>query len=287
MSLTKRILHAPIVLSLKAGERRARAAARDRLAICAIFREEAPFLDEWIRFHLGIGVTHFILYNNFSSDDFATVLAPHIESGCVTLVDWPVPVGQVAAYADCVLRFGMTAEWIAFIDIDEFLYSPVAIDVRPILRRFEHLPGLGVYSAYFGSSGQEQRPKGRVVEAYTRRALLGTRSAKTIARPRWIRRADVHLFKYWGDTATVDASLRPITLESDGVWDLLRINHYWSRSLEDLRTKIARGDASTAKQRNRDWHLRFEASLNAEEDRTILPIASRIFAAVPDDPVSA
>ncbi len=37
------------------------------LAICATFREEAPFLDEWISFHIGIGVTHFFLYNNFST----------------------------------------------------------------------------------------------------------------------------------------------------------------------------------------------------------------------------
>jgi hypothetical protein len=283
MSVTKRIAQAPIVLWLSAGERQAKAKARDMLAVCAIFRDEAPFLDEWIRFHRGVGVTHFFLYNNFSSDDFGAALSPHIEAGYVTLTDWPVPVGQLSAYGDCIARFGRRAWWIAFIDIDEFLYSPTTVDIRPILSRFDHLPGLGVYSAYFGSSGQEQRPHGRVVETYTRRAPLGTRSAKTIARPRWIRTAGVHIAKYWGDGVTVDPSLRPITPDSAGAWDLIRINHYWSRSLEDLRTKIARGDASTPKQRNPEWHFRFEASLNAEEDRTILPIARRIFAAEGSD----
>ena len=37
---------------------------RHELAFCAIFREEAPFLDEWISFHLGVGGSHFFLNNN-------------------------------------------------------------------------------------------------------------------------------------------------------------------------------------------------------------------------------
>ena len=42
----------------------------NELAICAIFREEAPFLDEWITFHVGVGAGHFYLYDNFSTDSF-------------------------------------------------------------------------------------------------------------------------------------------------------------------------------------------------------------------------
>jgi hypothetical protein len=37
-------------------------------AVVAIFREEAPFLDEWLRFHDSVGVGHFNLYNNFSTE---------------------------------------------------------------------------------------------------------------------------------------------------------------------------------------------------------------------------
>ena len=56
----------------------------------------------------------------------------------------------------------------------------------------------------------------------------------------------------------------------------MRINHYWSRSLQDLETKIARGDASTTQVRDREWHFHFERMLNAERDETILPIARAI-----------
>jgi hypothetical protein len=73
-------------------------APRFNLTACAIFREEAPFLAEWIRFHQSVGFEHFYLYNNFSTDDFKAVLEPFIQEGLVTLVDWPRPVGQLSAY---------------------------------------------------------------------------------------------------------------------------------------------------------------------------------------------
>ena len=131
---------------------------RHELAICAIFREEAPFLDEWITFHAGVGATHFYLYNNFSTDEFRTVLKPWIAGGLVTLTEWPVPVGQVAAYRHCLGRARRECRWLAFIDVDEFLFSPQVTDIRSILRRYSDLPALDVWQLFFGSGGHVARP---------------------------------------------------------------------------------------------------------------------------------
>jgi hypothetical protein len=38
------------------------------LAICAIFRDEAPHIAEWVAYHLMIGFDHFVLYDNKSED---------------------------------------------------------------------------------------------------------------------------------------------------------------------------------------------------------------------------
>ena len=38
------------------------------LAICAVYRNEAPYLREWIEFHRLVGVERFFLYNNRSTD---------------------------------------------------------------------------------------------------------------------------------------------------------------------------------------------------------------------------
>jgi hypothetical protein len=276
MNRLKQALRSPFVRQARMRDAALDRRAHHELAVCAIFREEAPFLDEWLAFHAAVGATHFYLYNNFSTDAFASVLAPWIAHGWVTLHDWPVPVGQLPAYRHCVRRYWAAARWIAFIDIDEFLFSPGRIDIRPILRAYRDLPGLHVYSPYFGSSGHVTRPRGPLVEAFTRRAPLSRITVKTIANPRWVYAIrNVHVFKYWAGES-LDTARRPISAAATPVLDPLRLNHYWARSHEDLATKVRRGDASTAQARRLDWHLAFDATLNVEEDRTIIPIARAI-----------
>jgi len=247
------------------------------LTICAIFREEAPNLDEWVRFHEGVGVSKFYLYNNFSTDNFREVLAPYVARGLVDLVDWPVSLGKVAAYADCVRRRADEARWIALIDVDEFLFSPVQTDIRPILRGYADMPGLLVHSPFFGANGHAERPAGPLVRAFTRRAPLSLWRVKTIVNPRFVRSVDVHRSEYIRGEA-LGTDRRRLGDTKAPVLDRLRLNHYWSRSFADLEIKIARGDASTPKRRDRAWHYNFEAGLNDEEDQSILPVADAILA---------
>ena len=278
MNRLKMLLRSPLRVRAHLEERALVRTPHHELAVCAIFREEAPFFDEWLSFHRGIGVTHFYLYNNFSTDEFRTVLAPWIARGLVTLHDWPRPVGQVSAYRHCVRHYRRAARWIAFLDLDEFLYSTETIDIRPILREYTHCPGLIVHGLFFGAAGHETRPSGPLLEAYTRRAPWKiAMSGKTIANPRMIYAIrSPHAFKYWKGEA-VDTLHRPLSQgQRPPVFDRLRYNHYWSRSLADLRTKVGRGDASTWHERDLAWHLAFESQLNAEEDRAILPVAARI-----------
>ena len=275
----ERALRFPFVLRARARDRALRSSCPHELAVAAIFRQEAPFLDEWLTFHAGVGVTRFYLYDNFSTDDFRPVLAPWIERGVVVLHDWPVPVGQLPAYRHCVRTYADEARWIAFIDVDEFLFSPACVDIRPILAEYEDLPGLLVHSPFFGAAGHLTRPCGPLVEALTRRAPLSRLSGKTIANPRWVRGVrDVHVFQYWAGQS-LDTARRPLTRPTVPVLDRLRINHYWSRSRGDLEAKVRRGDASTSAPRRLEWHLEFEDGLNAEEDRSIIPIGRAVRAA--------
>lgn len=250
------------------------------LAVCAIFRDEAPFLDEWLNFHYWIGARHFYLYNNFSRDDYAPVLAPWIDAGLVTLTEWPVEVGQYSAYRDCAWRRRMNARRIAFIDLDEFLFSPKMVDIRPVLRAHARPPALVVDWALFGSSGNVERPAVPVTRAYTRRAPDEPRyrGAKSIANPRQVRAVrSPHLFQTWEGESR---DILDRVVDPDRPWPedftTLRLNHYWSRSIADLKVKVARGDASRAKKRDLEGHLWFESKLNAVEDRSILPIVDQI-----------
>ena len=242
--------------------RRRLAVQHHRLAVCAIFKDEAKHLAEWLRFHRGVGVEHFYLYNNNSSDDFRRVLA---DFACVTLIEWPgTKRQQRSAYVDCLNRFGGECRWIAFIDIDEFLFSPEQVDIRPLLSRYHGAPAIHILSPTFGAAGHETVPDS-IIYAFTRRG--DHCSNKLIADPRKIRTIITpHRFGYFG---LADAVKVPM--------ELLRLNHYWARSKVGMEEKVNRGDVwGVGPGRTLEWLRSMELCLNAFEDRTILPIAAAI-----------
>ena len=133
------------------------------VSICAIFKDEGKYLKEWIEYHRIVGVQHFYLYNNFSSDNYQEILQPYIDREIVTLKDWPIKQGQMQAYKDCVEQFGHEAQWIGFIDIDEFIVPNKTNTVGEFLKKFINRPIVIIYWRYFGSSGLMHRKENGLV----------------------------------------------------------------------------------------------------------------------------
>lgn len=127
------------------------------VSICAIFKNEGPYLFEWIEFCRTIGIDHFYLYNNNSTDDFLNVLQPYIESKVVTLIDWPQRQGQIAAYQDCIKNFSSETNWLGFIDIDEFIVPIHDNNIKTYLKKFSRYPSVKLYWQVFGTSGYVER----------------------------------------------------------------------------------------------------------------------------------
>jgi hypothetical protein len=230
------------------------------LSACAIFRDEADYLQEWIEFHRLVGVERFFLYDNGSVDDWRTVLAPYTHDGTVRVRDWPAR--QYEAYDDCLARHGAESRWIAFIDLDEFLFSPTGAALPEMLARYEPYPAIGVHWCVFGASGHEQKPNGLVIESYLDRTTepLRNRWIKSVVDPARTRKcASSHAFRYRADGArayAVDEQLRELRDDqprgqpgsnagwsSDISFDLLRINHYKTKSREEWERKLAKPDA--------------------------------------------
>jgi hypothetical protein len=227
------------------------------LSVCAIYRDEAAYLREWVEFHKLVGVERFYLYDNSSVDESRSVLAPFESRGEVVVRDWAEFPGQIAAYEDCVRRHRDESRWIAFIDIDEFLFSPPGRPVAEVLREFEPFPGVGVNWANFGTSGHVAKPDGPVIANYLDRTInpRARRAIKSIVDPRRVASCEsVHYFNYL-DGPTVDENKRPIegpdpAFTSSPSRKLLRINHYGPKSEEEYERKISRRRADTGERRS-------------------------------------
>lgn len=127
------------------------------VSICAIFKDEADYLKEWIEFHRIVGVEHFYLYNNKSTDNYLEVLSPYIRMGIVSLIDWPKPQGQLSAYKNFMETKRNETRWVGLIDIDEFVVPNSTESIYDFLQQFNNKPAVIVYWKIFGTSGKIKR----------------------------------------------------------------------------------------------------------------------------------
>lgn len=294
------------------------------LVVGAIFRDEAPFLAEWLSFHRIVGVDHFYLYDNGSSDHPEAVLAPFLKEGCVTLRYWPVPFherAQVKAYADCLNRVRGETRWLACIDIDEFLFSPESVRLDTVLKEFEGHPGVVVRWQVYGSSGEEQASDRPVIARFARRApthWIRNRRVKSIVDPSLaVEALNPHHFVYRNEALAVTERKEPVRVTRKRLFkrrlrplysllgpatlyfdpfggrrisnrsiscELLRINHYPVKSREEFLRK-----AQLKKEKRR--YDRFDYFTYHDRNEVFDPILWRYLPALAErgigDPVEA
>jgi Domain of unknown function. len=272
-----------------------------QLSICAIFRDEAPYLKEWIEFHKLQGVDHFFLYNNKSSDDYLAALQPYLDAQEATLIDWPYSYKPVAegdafpwlsiqkgAYTNCVKKHGKLTKWLAAIDIDEFLFCPSGQRLPLFLKNYEDYGGLCVNWVLFGTSNLASLPPDALmIENLVQCAPkeeLRHHVIKSIVQPKYTKRAlSAHEFRYKKGHFAVNALGDSIhSLYSPRIApDLIRINHYWTRTEDHFfQQKIASRNARRTYQDEAYLKKRCE-NYNKSVDAAILqfvpPLKEKIF----------
>jgi O-antigen biosynthesis protein len=221
----------------------------ERIAICAIFRDEAPYLLEWLAFHDMIGVDQFYLYDNGSSDGGGDLIRRSRLARNVTLIDWPERPGQLSAYSDFRVNHARPFTWAAFIDIDEFIMPLAGCSIRDILVRTAYQPYAAILLQWlvFGPSGQHRRPDGLVIENYTRRLPQTAdvcRHVKTLVRTEQLLGIDYtpHAAECSGPACnTRGDNVLPYAIQPTECHDVMVINHYFTKSLEDWEFKRRRG----------------------------------------------
>ncbi len=260
--------------------------AKPYLAICSLYKDHADYLREWIEFHRIVGVERFFLYDNESSDDHEEVLGPYVERGVVQVHPWPsprsvergVPWGIIDAFTDAVQRHREDARWIAFIDVDEFLFSPTRRPLPEVLEGFEQFSGVEVSRLEFGPAEHSTKPDGLVIENYlARRPYLTPEEdrehVKSIVDPtRTTHAFNAHGFFYSEGYAVREdgerAPQKPPGRMCFPLGSLLRINHYVTKSIEEYARKAAQWAAAGRPFPDDDREGLF-AWLSMERDETI------------------
>ena len=254
MALSKRVGR---MLS-RQDERKTRPALMERgkfdVSILAILKNEAPNMEEWLCHHMAIGVDHFFLYDNGSTDELHEVLKPYADHGVVTTVYFPMRGLQRDANNHVVRFFGDTTEWIAYVDIDEFLVPERDESIRDVMARFPDAEQVLVSRKEFCYSGHQTPPAGLVTESYREYSQhvprMGTSEvlAKPIIRPRGTARAGIHnAVTIHGRTVNTagDPTSEEATVIEDPSYANLQMNHYFTKSRAEFEAKRTRATTST------------------------------------------
>ena len=134
------------------------------LGIVTMFRNEGPYLVEWIEYHRLVGVDHFWLYDNGSTDDGPRRLQPYIAKGIVELSPWPTAdnpprrreriIRQLGAAKDGFRKARGRVEWATHVDVDEFFLPMHTHDVPACLKKhFSEASAVYINWRMFGTSG--------------------------------------------------------------------------------------------------------------------------------------
>jgi glycosyltransferase involved in cell wall biosynthesis len=244
------------------------------LTACLIFKDSAPYLDEWIRFHLKVGFDHLYLYDNDSSDDCELIIRPFVARGQVTLHKSPGNGQQRLVFQNCLDTYRGRARWIAFIDDDEFLFPAEKNNLKEILPEYEQHAGLAACWLLFGSNGHRTQPPGLVTENYLRRAAWIDWHVKCIVDPSKVIAPEIaaHAFRCIEGAQIVDenhrATVGPFSERPSA--DLLCLNHYLIKSHEEMARRRTRPwvDGTPPRRSVEQWEA-LDCDYNAVEDLRI------------------
>lgn len=216
----------------------------------------------------------FYIYDNGSEPPASTVLHKYMRADIVTYSTIPDGVNgsetapQVAAYNECLTRYGISHSFIGFIDVDEFVNIGLRkANICSILDNYRDFGGLSLNWKIFCSSGHDHRPVGGVLQNYCTCEPGFNRLTKVFVNTAKVLSLEVidPLCSYEGmhgkvlfiagshnvcyarrDLTSVSVSfekVRGATHILNITAPVIFINHYITKSRADYRRKIERGRA--------------------------------------------
>lgn len=223
----------------------------NRLAVVAVARNEQDHIAEWVLYHLEIGFDSIIVYDNSSTDATREILTSLARRENVKILDWPYRDAnyQMRAYNAAVEDFGPKFDWMAFIDVDEFIVTEEGQSIRRILQDNKDHPALAISWCVFGSNDHGSKPEGLLIDNFTKRADISfgpNRHIKSIVCPaKVIRCINPHFFEVHGSYRDLNGNEFSWVDRQSGLkepdYSRAKLHHYFVKSRKHWADKMARG----------------------------------------------
>lgn len=249
-------------------------------SVCAVFKNEAVNIHEWISHYLLEGADHIFLVDNGSNDKFMTSVQPFIDYGQVTMMINNKPHAQQEILDHYILPLLNVTEWMLNVDLDEIVYAAEG-SISEVLSTIPcTIATISVPWKMFGSSGHKQHPSGSLVKNFQwRSSAVKSANFKAFFRSSMTTKFHIHHAEVTGERLTLEIGkdcsdnagcTRAMQAGFMTAANALQLNHYAIQSLQwFVKTKMSRGDATQAETdnvRNFGYFESYDAGSNQIED---------------------
>ena len=235
-----------------------------KIGICAIAKDESFYIDEWIRYHLKLGVDQICIFQNTWRYS-----GPFTENFHVHWYAQDGEVQQLNAYNLFLHNTNLSIQeldWCAFIDVDEYIcVRDVSRSFQDILEEFQAYPSLAISWRLFGSSRLSWDGSHDVVTRFTKCEAVLNKHIKQVVNLKMMREngmlSKAHFVNpHYGNWAAVNlqknAVIGPFNTQQLDQVQSLELNHYVVKTWDECLAKCARGRADAACKRNAEEFFR-------------------------------
>lgn len=233
-----------------------------KTALVCIAKDEDHYIEEWIDYHSKIGFDHIFIYqNNWTYNKSKKENTFWLKCDGQAM--------QLPAYNHFIINYSYNYKWIAFFDVDEFLVLNKHKNLKDFLEEYQDCNSIGINWAVFGDNNHKTVIDNnyKVLSRFTQRAkedFISNRHIKTIMQTPCSYMVNPHYSSspYWFNL-NKERCTGPFNENVD--WSVAQLNHYCTKSLQEMQYKISRGRADMINKRHPDELIK-EAKCNEIED---------------------
>jgi len=216
------------------------------LSLGCIIKDE-DYLEEFLLYYRVLGVDHFFIYDNDSYVPISKRLEKTKIKDLCTIIPYPGKAKQIPAYNHLINYTKKLTEWLIIVDGDEFILSKKHFSLRDFLKEYKDYHVICINWVMYGSSHHEKKQDGFIIDKYRLNDGIQNKHIKTICKPLYVKNVqNPHFVIPIYPNQYIDPHKRIIKVgpfNEQQTIDIIQINHYWGKSMEDMLQKIKRGRA--------------------------------------------
>jgi len=236
--------------------------------IVCIAKREEDYIEEFVKFHLGIGFKHIYLYDNEDNPKYYKLLEKYNKN--ITFLSLPGNNYGAAVQYVMLYHFSQTFMFktnithVAHIDIDEFIVLKKHSNICDFINEYivDDCQGIGINWRFFGSSGNTDKTNEPVTKRFTMCSKDGNKHIKTLFKKDYFKGYktchNIELNYGYIKNTLGDIIDGPFNENID--FSVIQLNHYKCKTLPEYKYIRGRGRCDY----NQQWNIKNPQ--NIEED---------------------